>query len=203
MTKVLPIGARHREGERAPGAPRRPQSLTARERSRRLPRHEEVLSADEGKETPHPWLLAAYQVAGRQERPEAPPGEGPEAADAERSQEVGDPSGVRFGKGARLRRRREFLVVQERGRKVHAGAYVVLAIANDLGRPRLGVTVSTRVGNAVTRNRVKRWVREAFRASAPELPAMDLVVIARSGAPREGLPGAVRALAAVRGQGGG
>jgi ribonuclease P protein component len=105
---------------------------------------------------------------------------------------------VRLGKRARLRLRREFLVVQDRGRKVHAGAYVVLAIGNELGWPRLGVTVSTRVGNAVIRNRVKRWVREAFRSLAQELPPMDIVVIARSSAPREGLSGALRALAAAR-----
>jgi ribonuclease P protein component len=106
---------------------------------------------------------------------------------------------VRFGKGARLRLRREFLAVQGRGRKLHAGAYLVLALPNGLGRPRLGVTVSTRVGDAVVRNRVKRWVREAFRAAALELPSMDVVVIARSGAPAAGLAGAVRALAAARG----
>jgi ribonuclease P protein component len=106
---------------------------------------------------------------------------------------------VRFGKEAHLRSRREFLAVQERGRKLHAGAYLVLALPNGLGRARLGITVSSRVGNAVVRNRVKRWVREAFRAVATELPSMDVVVIARSSAPRAGLPAAVRAIAAARG----
>jgi ribonuclease P protein component len=110
---------------------------------------------------------------------------------------------VRSGKGARLRQRREFLQVQERGRKLNAGAYVVLALENGLGRARLGVTVTTRIGNAVVRNRVKRWVREAFRAEAPELPSMDVVVIARSSAPQAGLAGARRALAAARAAGGG
>ncbi len=108
---------------------------------------------------------------------------------------------MRLGKGTRLRRRREFLAVQERGRKLHGGAYVVLGLPNTTGAPRLGVTVSSRIGNAVVRNRVKRWVREAFRAAAPELPSMDLVVIARSSAPEAGLAGARRALAAARGGG--
>jgi ribonuclease P protein component len=105
---------------------------------------------------------------------------------------------VRLGKAARLRLRREFLAVQARGRKLYSGAYVVLALPNDLGWPRLGITVSTRVGNAVLRNLVKRWVREAFHAAAPGLPGLDLVVIARSSACSAGLAGAVRALGSAR-----
>ncbi len=105
---------------------------------------------------------------------------------------------MRFGKSARLTLRSEFLAVQERGRKVHAGAYVVLALPNDRGRARLGVTVSRRIGPAVVRNQVKRWVREAFRAAAAALPPVDVVVIGRSRAVEAGLAGAARALAAVR-----
>ncbi|GEJ57692.1 ribonuclease P protein component [Anaeromyxobacter diazotrophicus] len=106
---------------------------------------------------------------------------------------------MRLGKAARLRLRREFLAVQERGRKHPAGAYLLLTLDNDRGQPRLGVTVSSRVGDAVTRNRVKRWVREAFRATAARLPPVDLVVIARSSAPGAGLEAARRALAALAG----
>lgn len=73
--------------------------------------------------------------------------------------------------------------------------------------PRLGVTVSRRVGNAVVRNRVKRRVREWFRRNRGVFPPdRDVVVIARASAAeipsaevgRE-LEGAVRRLA----QGGG
>ncbi len=87
--------------------------------------------------------------------------------------------------------------MQERGRKLHAGAYVVIALDSELGHARLGVTVSTRVGNAVIRNQVKRWVREAWQARSAELASMDVVVIARSSAPEAGLAGARRAVAAV------
>ncbi len=51
------------------------------------------------------------------------------------------------------------------------------------GASRLGLTVSRRVGGAVVRNRVKRRIREWFRAQHEQLTApLDLVVIARRSA---------------------
>lgn len=50
----------------------------------------------------------------------------------------------------------------------------------DSDGPRLGVSVGRKVGGAVERNRVKRMLRESFRAIAAELPAgHDFVVVAR------------------------
>jgi ribonuclease P protein component len=101
---------------------------------------------------------------------------------------------VKFGKAARLRRRREFLAVQQRGVRVYVGDVVVLARDAGLKVPRIGITVSSKIANAVGRNRVRRWTREAFRAVATELPPVDLVVIARTGSTTLGLTGMVRAL---------
>lgn len=48
---------------------------------------------------------------------------------------------------------------------------------------RLGITTSRKVGNAVTRNRIKRRVREWFRQEHAYFPeGMDVVVIARRAA---------------------
>jgi ribonuclease P protein component len=47
---------------------------------------------------------------------------------------------------------------------------------------RVGITVSSKVGNAVVRNRVKRRIREAVRREIGSLPAIDLVLVARAGA---------------------
>ena len=105
---------------------------------------------------------------------------------------------MRFGKAARLLRRREFLAVQQRGERLFAGKLVVLSLPGRGTGPRIGITVPGKVANAVIRNRIKRHVREAFRAVAAELPPVDLVVIARSGAEELGLPGAQAALRAAR-----
>lgn len=52
---------------------------------------------------------------------------------------------------------------------------------------RVGLTVSRRVGNAVCRNRVKRWLRESVRAvGAPSGGPWDLVLIARPEAAEAG-----------------
>ena len=91
-----------------------------------------------------------------------------------------------YPKAARLRRRSEYLGVQQRGRRRHTTHFVFLSAVEPNGPGvRLGVTVSARVGGAVVRNRIKRQVREVFRALRRELagPA-DFVAIAKPSAAR-------------------
>lgn len=101
---------------------------------------------------------------------------------------------MKLGKAARLRRHREFVTVQERGRRLYARELVVLSLPGSKGITRIGITVPSRIGNAVERNRIKRWVREAFRELAGQWPPGDLVVIARRGAVQLGLAGVQTAL---------
>ncbi len=57
------------------------------------------------------------------------------------------------------------------------------AFPNEFGTPRLGLSVSRRVGNAVMRNTVRRRLREVFYSELPEIPSnLDLVVSARPAA---------------------
>lgn len=54
------------------------------------------------------------------------------------------------------------------------------------GQSRFGLTVSRKVGGAVVRNQVKRWLREALRHHPDRLDGVDVVLIARPSAARAG-----------------
>lgn len=95
----------------------------------------------------------------------------------------GSRPGEGFPKAVRLRKRPQFLRVQGGGVKVSAGPLLALALRNDAGVTRLGLTVSTKVGNAVSRVRIRRRLRELFRKRRLGLPlGLDLVLIARGSA---------------------
>lgn len=73
--------------------------------------------------------------------------------------------------------------MQEQGEKVPAEPLLALALRNTLGTTRMGFTVSSKVGNSVVRNRIRRRLRELFRQRRASLPqGLDVVVIARSSA---------------------
>jgi len=88
-----------------------------------------------------------------------------------------------FPKTARLLKPVEFDRVF-RYRKSQADERIVVYAGACLSaRPRLGLTVSRKCGNAVARNRWKRALREAFRLVQHELPGqIDFVVLPKPGA---------------------
>jgi len=69
----------------------------------------------------------------------------------------------RFGKKKRILKRSDFIRLSKINRKVQNQHFVALYIKGATERTRLGITVTKRVGNAVARNQLKRYVREFFR----------------------------------------
>lgn len=160
--------------------------------------HEKDISAKQLKKEEEPRFPLPHGHAGREKGAQTEKGQGAEEVDGHGAAEVGavlkrgvgprpfsvmSQAGERFPKRARLTRRSEFLRLSREGRRIHTPHFVVLSKANDQGETRLGVTVSSRVGNAVVRNRIKRRLRDFFRRHRREIPSpQDIVIIARKGA---------------------
>jgi ribonuclease P protein component len=86
----------------------------------------------------------------------------------------------------RLSRSRDFDAVYRQGRST-ATRFLVLYWfdrEDDPGEPRLGLAVPRAAGNAVARNKVKRQLRELWRARLERIPSgRDYVLIAKPGLP--------------------
>lgn len=87
---------------------------------------------------------------------------------------------ARFPKRARLLKPAEFSrVFKDPIRSSDRYFTILAATITDVNMPRLGLAISKKhAKHAVDRNRIKRLVRESFRQQ-PDLPAADLVVMAR------------------------
>jgi ribonuclease P protein component len=90
---------------------------------------------------------------------------------------------LRLSKRLRLLKASEFERVFAARNSASNGWIALYGVANELEHPRIGLTVSRRVGGAVERNRWKRLLRESFRFEQHELPAMDMVCVVRGQSP--------------------
>ena len=158
------------------------------------------LSAQQKTPQAYPRLPGAHAHAGRQARYQPASSEGPEAPGSERwthlsrsghrrprgatsLDEIRGERPAAFGQRWRIRRRSEFLRIQGQGRKFVTDHFLIFSKPNAIGHPRIGITVSRKVGNAVLRNRIKRLVREVFRIDRSWFQGShDVVIVARRSA---------------------
>ncbi len=82
-----------------------------------------------------------------------------------------------------LKKNYDFQRVYKKG-KSYANKYlIVYIIENNLGKNRLGISVSKKVGNSIVRHRVTRLIRESYRLQEEHFQCgFDIVIIARASA---------------------
>ncbi|MCL1786418.1 MAG: ribonuclease P protein component [Defluviitaleaceae bacterium] len=81
-----------------------------------------------------------------------------------------------------VKKRQDFKKVYSQGQYAADHLFVAYALANGLDQNRIGITVSKKVGGAVVRNRVKRWVKESYRlfVVGGQAQFYDFIVVARA-----------------------
>ncbi len=80
-----------------------------------------------------------------------------------------------------LKENHEFRRLYQKGASAVGGGMVVYCRKNRLGRNRLGLTASVKLGHAVVRNRARRRLREVYRLNGHRLrQGYDIILVARS-----------------------
>lgn len=83
-----------------------------------------------------------------------------------------------------ITRNNDFRRAYRRGKSQVSPLLVTYVLRNRLGETRVGITTSKKVGNAVTRSRARRVLREAYRGISGRVkPGYDLVFVARGRTP--------------------
>ena len=92
---------------------------------------------------------------------------------------------TKFPPAARLRKKHEFDRVFRNATRLTCSSATLLVTENDLGHPRLGLAISKKYAkSAVSRNLIKRVIRDSFRHHQEAIGAFDIVVLAKPGITR-------------------
>jgi ribonuclease P protein component len=79
-----------------------------------------------------------------------------------------------------LRKNWEFEAVYRHGKRLHGKGFTIVYLANNRDYNRIGISISRKVKGAVTRNRIKRIVKESFRLNRGVYPPeADIVITVR------------------------
>lgn len=81
----------------------------------------------------------------------------------------------------RIKKNDDFQKIFKKGESFANRQFIIYKLHNEnLGHFRIGLSVSKKIGNAVTRNRIKRYIRQAFLEMENEInPHYDYIIIAR------------------------
>lgn len=83
----------------------------------------------------------------------------------------------RFRSKNRIKLKRDFDRIYQEGVVASDSILVIHALKNELGFPRIGLSVGKRVGSSPVRNQWKRWMRESFRLQQELFPQnVDFIV---------------------------
>lgn len=89
--------------------------------------------------------------------------------------------GQRFSKKYKIFRTSDYRKIYQKGKRITTEDLVICYLPNNMEYSRLGISISKSVGNAVERNKRKKWIREIFRTSAiMRKKGLDIVIILRN-----------------------
>src|SRR5438094_5654800 len=129
-----------------------------------------------------PRIPRPHVESRRRQGHQSPPSERPSSVDADRKPAlpVASPSWA-LKRHSRLLRSADFDRTLRSGRRAASAYLAVFVSDNELGRPRVGLAVSRKLGNAVVRNRIKRRLRELGRPLVTRAKGgRDVVIVARA-----------------------
>ena len=80
----------------------------------------------------------------------------------------------------RIRNKRDFLLLFKEGKRYKDKYFNLIYFPNNLSFSRMAVIISKKVGNAVTRNKMRRWIRDLFRRNKEFLKDnLDILIIVK------------------------
>lgn len=83
-----------------------------------------------------------------------------------------------FSPKERIRKKKDFLLLYKKGRRYRGKYFNLIYLSNNLSFSRIAIVVSRKIGNAVKRNKIKRWMRDLFRRNKELLKSsVDIVII--------------------------
>ncbi len=78
----------------------------------------------------------------------------------------------------RIRKKKDFLLIYKKGRRYRGKYFSLIYLSNNLNFSRVAIVVSRKIGNAVQRNKVKRWIRDLFRKNKNMIKSsVDIIII--------------------------